>query len=31
MKDLDELKTTKTKSMKRNIIKELLVLDISRD
>lgn len=31
MKDLDHLKTAKTKSMKRNILKELLLLDISRE
>lgn len=31
LKELDELKTSKTKSMKRNITKELLLLDISRE
>lgn len=31
LKDLEQLKTAKTKSMRRNILKELLLLDISRE
>lgn len=29
--DLDQLKTSKTKSMKNAILKELVILDISRE
>lgn len=31
LKDLNELKTSKTKQMQRNILRELLLLDISRE